>query len=235
MFAHASKEKNGVRTWLHYGKANSGCARIEFYWWSSHCGISFGFDDEHGWGFSISLPPFAIYLHADLARWTRLKGDREISLRFHSCALWWDVWRDPIGGWSSDVPKWRNGSFHIADFFLGKTTCSTEIKEQRDILVPMPEGTYRATAKLVQYTWRRPRWFARSFPRCEIEIPKGIPHAGKGTTAYNCGDDATFGITTGECHSIADGVGMLVGSSLRDRVRYGGWSDWAWNRPATDK
>jgi hypothetical protein len=94
----------------------------------------------------------------------------------------------------------------------------------------MPEGAYQGTAKLVLYEWSRPRWFTKRMKRCEIRVPAGIPHEGKGDNSWDCGADATFGMTTGECSSIPQGVGLLVGSVLRDRVEYGGWGDRNWNK-----
>jgi len=125
---------------------------------------------------------------------------------------------------------WRRGSFHFDTFFLGKTTCNKEVLEEREILIPMPEKSYKAHAKLILYTWTRPRWFAKTMKRVEIDIPDGIPMEGKGTAAHNCGRDATFMMTTGRCNSIPRGVGVLVGSCLADRVRYGGWGDYRWDK-----
>ena len=39
------------------------------------------------------------------------------------------------------------------------------------------------------------------------------------------GQDATYSICT-PAKTIAEDVGNIVGSSLNDRVRYGGWDDW---------
>jgi hypothetical protein len=136
-----------------------------------------------------------------------------------------------MAGWSREVPKWRHGSFHPLDTLLGRTNCEKKVLEERQVLVPMPERAYPATAKLMEYAWKRPRWFAtKRMKRVEIEIPGGIPHAGKGENSWDCGDDATFGITTGECRSIPEGVGILVGDCLRTRVKNGGWSDYEWKR-----
>lgn len=222
------KRDKDYRGWLYY--TDRLCASFEFCWKSQHYGLSFGFDDEHGWGFSIRFRPLAFYFHIKVPRWLRLKREREVSLSFHGGAMWWHIWCDPWG----DERRWsklRYGSFHFDDFFLGKSKCDSTTLEERDVLVPMPEKSYQATAKLIEYSWSRPRWFTKRMKRVEIDVPEGIPHEGKGTTAYNCGQDATFGMTTGECHSIAQGVGMLVGSCLSDRVKYGGYSDWKWEKP----
>lgn len=229
MFFHHSREKGMYRAWLHYG--SGGCASVELSWGAPWlCGISFGFDEEHGWGGSIRAVLAGIYLHATLPRRLSLKESREVSLSLFEWHLHWSIWRDPMGGWSCDVPKWRDGGIDIQDILLGESTCNTTTIEERAIVVPMPEKSYPATAKLQEFAWSRPRWFTKRVKRVEIEIPGGIPHAGKGENSWDCGDDATFSITTGQCRSIPEGIGILVGSCLRDRIRYGGWDDFEWKR-----
>ncbi len=222
------REKHHFRCWLHFGERGR-CARFAVDWWSHFCFAEFAWDDDHGWGFSLALPPFAVWASVDLP-W-RLKERRAINLRIHGGALWWHFWVND-NEWHSKTPKWRDGNFNAVDFLLGRQKCETQILEERAVSVPMPECAYDATAKLVLYTWRRPRWFAKQIKRVEIEIPQGIPHEGKGENSWDCGDDATFGLTTGECNSIPEGVGVLVGSVLRSRVKHGGWKDWSWQREA---
>lgn len=159
-------------------------------------------------------------------------GKKEIivfHIAFHNRAFWWNFCT-PKDEWHASTPRWRKGAFHFQDFFFGKPTCSTEVVEERDVLVPMPEKSYQATAQLVRYTWSRPRWFDKVVIRCEIKVKEGIPHEGKGENSWDCGPDATYSMTTGECRSIAEGVGRMVGSILRDRVKYGGYKDWSWSK-----
>lgn len=230
MFWHHSRERGLYRAWIHYGRHSRHCSSVEASWGRAHCHISLGFDDEHGWGFSLGIPPVAIWLRVGTP-WPRLEHDRQFRLSVHDWALWWSIWRDPMGGWSREVPRWREGSFHPRDVFLGKSRCTTTVLEERNVDIPMPEGSYPARAQLVEYAWKRRRWFAHRIKRVQIEIEKGIPHAGKGENSWDCGDNATFGITTGACNNIPEGVGILVGSVLRSRVRYGGWRDYKWQRP----
>lgn len=154
---------------------------------------------------------------------------RQIGFTLGHGALSIAVWDDPMESRSVD-PWWWHQYINLADFFFGRSKCTTEILEERDIVVPMPEKSYPAKAKMMLYTWSRPRWFDKKLKRVEIDVPGGIPHEGKGENSYDCGQDATFGMTTGECHSIAEGVGKLVGTVLHDRVRYGGWGDWNWQK-----
>lgn len=194
-----------------------------------HCLIDFGHKDGGKWYVTAALP-YLFYLNIRIKTPFDLKKDRQVSLSFHSGGIYWHIWRDWMDGWSRDIPKWRDGSFDLRDFFLGKSKCITEVLEERDVSVPMPERPYAANAKLMLYKWVRPRWFTKEMTRVEIKVPEGIPHEGKGENSYDCGVDRTYGMTTGECGSIPNGVGILVGSVLSSRVKYGGWSDWIWNK-----
>ena len=230
MRAYTFKEKHGLRTFAHIGSV---CLKQEVAWGQSFFHVSFGFDGESGWGLSVALPGAAAWWHV-AGVFPRLGREREIKVSIHSAAIWWTIWRDWRDGWSRKVPRWREGSFHFNDFLLGKSVCTRRDVEARDIVVPMPERAYPASAKLVEYTWKRPRWFARRMLRVEIQVPEGIPHEGKGENSWDCGIDGTYGITTGECRTIAQGVGVLVGSCLESRVKYGGWSDWEWTKPGLE-
>jgi len=97
----------------------------------------------------------------------------------------------------------------------------------------MPEKNYPAHAILADWTWTYPRWFSKTIRRCEIKIPGGLPHEGKGENSYDCGQDATFSIAT-KAKTIPEGVGQLVGSVLKDRVKYGGWGDYNWTKLKTN-
>ncbi len=230
MHWHHSKERGMYRAWIHWGRSSE--AHVGVYWRTWLCGISFEHDDEHGWGVSLRLPPVAVYAHLRIPRWT-LKHDREVEVAIHNGAIWWHLWTDP-NEWSSRTPKWRHGNFNFLNFFLGRHQYESRVIEERDVLVPMPEGTYSAKATLEECTWSRPRWFSKRMKRVIFEIPDGIPHAGKGENSWDCGDDATYGLTTGECSSIPEGIGMLVGSCLRTRVQHGGWGDFNWQREAAE-
>lgn len=228
------RERGSLRWWLirdPEGKYIT-LARGQLAWSTKLGGIWFGYSyrDEPEWHGSVAVMPLYASLAINAPKWTRPKADREIKLSFHDRAAWWSLWCDPWS-WSSKTPRWRHGSWHPIDTLLGRQNCQTRTIEERNVLVPMPEKAYEATAKLVEYTWKRPRSpFAKTMLRCEIEVPNGIPFEGKGENAWDCGQDATFGITTGECKSIPEGVGILVGSVLRSRVKNGGWGDWSWHK-----
>lgn len=152
--------------------------------------------------------------------------------------LEWNIWfRD---GWSmslnlfSDTMGWKRGDWkwyiNFGDKIKGKYEVSKKVIIERDILIPMPERPYQAHAVLADWTWTYKHWFPMTIRRCEINIPEGLPHEGKGENSWDCGKDATFGITTGKVKNIEEAVGNLVGSVLHDRVKHGGWEDYNWQK-----
>ena len=84
----------------------------------------------------------------------------------------------------------------------------------------MPEGAYKATVEMFWGIWKRPRWVAKKILRANVEIPSGIPKNGKGENSWDCGEDATFGITM-PAKNVENAIGKTVESCLRDRKKYG--------------
>jgi len=225
-WSHQSVEPKSFRWWSYIRGRDF--LSIEVALLTGSFGIGVGI--EHGkWTASVRVGLVSLYVSVP-GKYRSYGEDREIEISFHHDALYWRFWTDPMS-WSSSTPKWRHGSFNVPDFFLGRSKCTHETIEAQDIVVPMPEKAYPAKAELQRWTWKRPRWFAKTIMRAQIEIPGGIPLPGKGENSWDCGDDATFSITC-QAKSIPEGVGVLVGSVLRDRVRYGGWGDWMWSRAA---
>ncbi len=208
--------------WAYSGRLFWGKFHIEYNLWSKTCQIKVSRRV-----FSLAIPPIALWVC-----FGEEESDDEISIRIFDWAIWWDFWSGE--GWDSKTPRWRDGCFHIDNFFLGRRKYERKVVEEKEVEVPMPEGSYRATVKLCEDTWKRPRWGKKVIKRVDIEIPDGIPHPGKGENSWDCGDDATFGICC-PAVSIADGVGKLVGSVLRDRVRYGSYSCWNWKKELSER
>jgi hypothetical protein len=126
------------------------------------------------------------------------------------------------GEWRSRDPWWRKGiHINVPDLLLGRAKFSTVPLETEEVLIPMPEGCYPATVKMEQSTWARPRWFAKRVVRADIDIPKAIPHEGKGENSWDCDEDATYGLCA-PAANVEEAIGIVVGSVLRSRRRYGG-------------
>lgn len=213
---------------MRLGKDDRKSLRMEYSlrWWGS-----WGFDLGHDEDVSVVFlfpPLFLSFGASGFVRSARYNEGRELALKFHDGSVWWNLWKNP-DSWSRE-DRWRKGSWNLADTFLGRQVYTTRELDTRSVLVPMPEGTYVGKALLFESCWKRPRWFASYVTRVTIDLEKAIPCQGKGENAWDCGVSGTRGITC-MARSIGEGVGVLVGSVLNDRVKYGGWSDWKWDKP----
>lgn len=159
---------------------------------------------------------------------------RDIGIDFYEGRLSFSLWDDPMEHRATD-PFWYRMSIDFPRLLKGKGKFTTEIIEERDVLVPMPEKAYAAHVKRVKCTTTYPRWFKKESFIVSIDITEkgGIPFEGKGENSWDCGHDATHGFSTHGA-SIPHAVGGLVGSVLRSRVQYGGWGDWNWQKESKE-
>jgi len=228
------------RAWLH---VKSECFHIDWNLRSYTCGVSFstersGDDTVSG---MIAFPPVAVYVGAELkkerlvrrlADWISKKsvdmfGKKDsgysgsnFSVRVHDWALWWQFFTDDRG-WTSKRPRWRDGNWHPLDTFLGKqqyASCEVEVAE---VLVPLPEASYKAKVAMKSDSWTRPRWFPKVITRAHVDMIDPIPIPGKGENSYDCGQDAIYG-STFMADTTEEAVGKIVGDVLRTRKRHGG-------------
>ena len=147
---------------------------------------------------------------------------REITLSVHDWKAWFSIWKKEHE-WSSSDPWWMSFNFSLNPLDLfGSQNYDSQLVEAREVDVPMPEGTYKGTVELRADTWKRPHLpWGKTILRTHIDMQEPIPHPGKGTTSYNCGDDATHGMCC-TARTVEEGIGTLVASVLRNRKRYGG-------------
>lgn len=229
MRTHHCREKHGVRWWLNLSARKT--VRVELNWWTNFCHAGISCNDE-GWTLRLAFPPVAIWITLQgFPIWRprrtakigeveyRLVDDRECEVNIHNWTLHIYPWRKSME-WNSRDPWWVQGiSFDIKRFVLGREECTLEVLEEGiPVLIPMPEGNYHGTVKIEQRTWKRPRWFSTVRKSASLDIPKGIPHAGKGENSWDCGDDGLFGIGGS---TVEEAIGNAVESVLRARRRYG--------------
>ena len=234
MFTHKSWETHGVRWWCHLSsKKRPAAIAVEFYWWSLRFGLSIGTDDE-GWNVSVRVPPFALHVSLDgLGLWQPqekhiftwdnnrevwLPSRRQCELLIHDWTIWltpWGRW----GEWRARDPWWVRGlSLDLRRLVLGDRTYQAEELALVPCLVPMPEGNYPAVAKVQRVTRGFARWFKRTSNEVTLDIPKGIPFAGKGENSWDCDDDGLFGIGG---DSIDDAIRRAQEAVRERRQRYG--------------
>lgn len=122
--------------------------------------------------------------------------------------------------WFSRVPDW----------LFGKSTLDRRPVEARKLSIPMPERVYQGVFTKERWVRSRKRfkWLIPDKESTFIDIDLGsdpIPVPGKGSTSYNCGEDAIFG-TGHSGESYAEAVGHVVKRVLTTRDRYGSGMDW---------
>lgn len=157
-----------------------------------------------------------------LPEWWHELTERQLGISDHDGSLWFDFFAEQDRSPSRGPFGIRlDPSWSYIDFLLGKASYETETLEQRDTHVPMPEKVYAATVEIFESKWRRPRWFTKRMLRATIEVEGGIPIPGKGTESWNCGEDASFGLTC-KATTVEEAVGEMVKNCLETRARYGG-------------
>lgn len=227
------------RAWLHFGEKRRRALHGEWVHGRLGFALSVRFDcSDNEVMFHIALPGLSYYLGLegisqrffDLLPMKYKREDhggyeRAIGVRFDDGALWFDVWSDPMD-WRSSDPKWMQFSLHLDDLIFGKTKYETRVIEERGVTVPMPEGSYGATAKREVSTWTRPRWPWRPFSKrrdvVTIDIPGGIGIPGKGENDWDIDDDAVYAQSSAAT-TIEQAIGNVVASILSTRRRRG-WS-----------
>lgn len=229
----------GFRSWLNLGKTTFA---VEWSFWSAYKHLGFHLNiATHDDFLQVGFAPyfFSFYFTIEnhkLQTWLSNKikrkdetygSGRSIGVSIHGGSIWVDLWNDPMEHRRGD-PKWWHFNIPYVDILLGKSKCSTVELETHEISIPMPEKTYPAKAIMKEYTWKRARWFDKKILRCEITLKEGIPLEGKGENSWDCGINYTYGVTTGKVNDVFEAVGDLVASTLRNRIKYGGWDDYRW-------
>jgi hypothetical protein len=122
--------------------------------------------------------------------------------------------------WRRDDPWWKKTIvLHIEDWLLGSCRCEHTYGDPFTVYVPMPEGSYKATATPETFVWRRRFYMpVRRREGVKLEIEGGIPHAGKGENGWDCGDDGLWGIGG---DTVEKAIGNAVSSVLKSRRSYG--------------
>lgn len=127
-------------------------------------------------------------------------------------------------GWSSDRPKWRDGSWYP----LGHHQRQGDLSplEVAPVEIKMPERVYKGIARRSRGRMGitgLPRFLDRDFSTVEIEMLEGeqVPFPGKGENSWDCGEDATYS-SSGPYKTIAEAVRSFEESTLKRRLRHGG-------------
>ena len=116
-------------------------------------------------------------------------GEREIRFKFHSWALWWNIWTDPK---FSDGDTWREGRIKFLDLLFGRLKILRVDGAPIATTISLPEGSYPCTATPSIITRWRPRlpYSIRHQHVINISVDGGVPVPGDGENDYDIDDDA---------------------------------------------
>lgn len=131
-------------------------------------------------GFSIRALWFALYVSGR----HDTEGAPEWGVRWNDGAVWLEhPWVRQME-WRSADPWYKKViCLHVVDWLIGRAKHSSTKGKPYEVIIPMPEGSYKATATPETAVWRR-RFYWPSKRRDDvwIEIPGGIPFSGRGRT-----------------------------------------------------
>ena len=227
-----------VESWRHYRfwLGMKPCLHVELNLFSGRfnfaIGVGTGQDDDVSFRFAPLL--FSLYIglsSASLHRLTRwlLAGaweGRNTELSIHDATIRLELWA-PCMSWSSREPWWMRWKLDIVETIFGRTQHTEREISRVETVIPMPEKSYPCLVVMKSEIWKRRRlpWASQKIVRAHIDCKEGVPHPGKGENSWDCGDDATFGLTC-PAETVEQGIAKFVESVLRSRRRYGGSVNW---------
>lgn len=150
----------------------------------------------------------------------KTKGETKFlwDLRVHT--LSYQIHEDQWGGFKKR-DSWRHGFVFYLDKIFGQNDYREETIQVGESKIFMPEKSYDCTYKIFKSYWKRPRSpFTKTRMRIDVQIPEGIGIPGKGENSWDCGDDATFGVTKPYEGSIRDALDEIAISALKTRQRH---------------
>lgn len=238
MYYNTHREGGLFRLWM--GRRTR--LYVEFSSMSRSFGIGVDVDssDDDDCLFRLSLYFFSLYIGfgGSCFHWAAtklLRGSyegRSIGFSIHDWAIWLEFWA-PSMSWSRSEPWWMRWTWHPIDTFFGRTKHSEREVSRTETVIPMPEKAYPCVVVMKAETWKRPRlpWASHKITRAHIDCKEGVPYPGKGENSWDCGDDASYGLTC-PAKTVEEGIAKFVESVLRSRRRHGGSVNWQQNTAA---
>lgn len=223
--SHDTTWRSG-RHWLYFEGRRLRCISLEWSLFKPQFGFGLHFSDcfEHELTLVVHIPLLlTFYLGFEFRAPKWFPRQKVISFDINNWSLHWKIWKDG-DGWDSRTPRWRDGWFNIPDLFLGRAEYSSTEVERKKCKVCFPEGCYEVDIAIKEDCWSRTRFPRKTvMKRAHMDVltAGGIPIPGKGENSWDCGDDATMGLTC-PSSSIAEAIGELTESVLSTRLRRGG-------------
>lgn len=126
--------------------------------------------------------------------------------------------------WNGRGWGWR---IYFMNAIFGWLDCVKEVEhDNMPMSLLMPEGGYDVTVRTYTQVFKRPRLpFKWTYHRATVECETGVPVPGKGTTEYNCDDDAIYSFTFAGRKQRWYAEAALIRfreEVMLQRIRYGG-------------
>lgn len=234
MHYHSYHEGGCHQHWLHFGKEWGKTINLEWsFGWRCAADIVIGGGDNRTIQFHFAPLFFSVWFTLNgfwnwKGRTERLGYDgRETGFSIYDWTLRVNIWAKQHE-WSR---RWRETGIQwhwsFPDFFLGRWKNSSELVEKKDRHVYMPEGAYRIEIEIRDDCWRRKHlpFIKQIIRRAHVECLDPIPIPGKGTAAYNCGENSTHG-SCFPCKTVGAAAAHMFESVMETRERYGNGERW---------
>ena len=203
--------------------------RLEWHLWSDfwHATLELGGDEEQVQG-SIAIPPFAVWfaMQTPSKSWVRRcvpERTRITKLSIFEWSIHLGLWEHEHE-WNRSDPWWVRGvHLDLKDTFLGKSKYTNiETALPQCVEIHLDDRVYQGTAKFERATWKRRWWFAKTRDSVWIDMDQGhgLPHAGKGESSWDCGDDAICGFGVNGTR-VEDAIQHGINLVQEYRARYG--------------
>lgn len=151
----------------------------------------------------------------------RMPQERVIGFSIVDGYVFVSLWENP-NEWNRSDPWWWKFSINPVDKIFGHEKYTQREISASEQVIELPEASYAARVKMLECTWKRPRWpFAKTMIRAEIEPVQPIPaHAGKGENSYDLDDDFSCGMTC-PASTPSQAARIYADSIMRSRKKYG--------------
>lgn len=235
--------------WSHLQARFEWCVRRDPHSWGIELDVG---GEDNTLGYSVGIPFIGtFYGHFDFLPWSvqrklKITEQRSTGFKVHDGSIWFELHREAHASyysraywrkktrrerWAIRLQDGMHASFHYVDFLLGSTKYTSEPLSEHEAVVHLPEGDYPVLVTLERATWTRARWRDKVVMRADVQpMVSALPTPGKGTQSYNCGEDATFGLTC-PATTVEEAVEAMRDSVMRSRENYGSGEKW---RPTKD-
>jgi len=192
-------------------------------------GVSFTVDDEATFGLHLGYAAFFL----SIGRWRRAyrrEVDAYLSWSYGFSATL-NLWTDSFD--SSNPRQWRWSPWRLKNRLFGKQKRTSEHLSVHtvDIMIPGDPTPYPCRVTLQRWTYSRPRLPRKTvIHHADVEALSkgGIPYEGKGESAWDVGNDATWSLGC-RAQTVGEAVGAMVATIVDRRLEYG------WELPVAER